>query len=802
MGKARDIVRLSLLLCLIVSPRNEAAPWREKNPFRVAASLPSKLIDSIMAQGNWNILFQEGPFSEFQRQIAIANHFALRADRKQAEFYFQKAETALDIAYGLMRGRFGWPRSYRELKATELPWGENRDTFQDYILCRLQLYIETGLGGHATGKLNFENLSRMRDESEKQLGTSIERKDGELSSLIRIIQEAVLIRNSRGLQAADKFAAESDKFTSSLKNYWSRRLHLFRIFENLYHGNLGRSLWLTDYLNEKQNDQRDAISLAQIYIRLSAYAKAEIVLKQAVESPDFRQPDTYGDHLQASDILQNLYTWIGRTAEAEATGMATLQMLTGLRESGTVPRDESLALRQAISDQELRQKIYAHTLNKSCPPLTAYSGDPEMPVEWRIKERIFFENCGMAHDSGAWNNLVSVPGINSDALAVAEYHGRAEKTIKGNALLNARPNEPGIRAYLREAVRLERTIRAGDRRKSADNLISYLRAQNRFSSEMLIFEWGFSAPDLTHATTRILPKTLDEKKALALFGELHREYALRMLRGKSLLFFSPEDAVILSGISSRAILGTADTSREVNLPLPGGKSLVFSDGTVTLGFEQATKDGKLSVFPREDAVPFSAPTGKDRILFGSAIWEVTPAPGSRLEYAPLFAYCTNCGSSPGVPARLIMNTRAESLKTDLADNFSLAPDIQKPQECAPPVPIIEDTLYFQPAIEELTYPPCDTRIDKLMLDYDGSEDLKMAAHLIFAMGWRKDLTMIFIPRSVTAQARSAYLFDYFQRVNRRQVKSREAFSEAKTRAEKSFPDDVALRSVRFYESVP
>lgn len=803
MVAAGRIARLSLLLLIIVSSERQAVPWREKNAFRVAASLPAKLIDSIMAQGNWNILFQEGPFSEFQRQVAIANHFALRGDKKQAEFYFQKAETALDIAYGLLRGRFSWPRSYRELKAADLPWGENRDTFQDHVLCRLQLHVETGLRDHAAGKLNFENLQRVLEESEKQLSTSIERRDTDLASLLRIIQDAIVIRNLKGTHTtllAEKFAAASDGIAPSLRNYWSRRLHLFRIFENLYHGNLGRALWLTDYLGEKQNDQGDPISLSQLYIRLSAYSKAEKVLKQAVESQEFRQQDTYGDHLQASETLQNMYTWIGRTADAEATGLATLQILTGLRESGTIPRDESLALRQAISDQELRQKIYAYAFHKSCPAPSAFSGDAEMPGDWRIKERIFFENCGMPRDPGAWKNLLAIAGLSSEALAVAEYHVRTDKAVPRGKPREAANDNLDIRAYLRESTQLERLIQSGDKKKSADALIRYLRAKSRFSSEMLIFEWGFSPPDLIQATLKILPKTLNDNKAAALFADLHREYALRTLRGKPLQLFSPGDAVILSDFLSRAVLGTVSPPREINLSPIAGKHLVFSDESVTIQYSPGTKEGKLNVAWFEDKASLAKPGQMSGVLYGSALWEISPSKGDGFEYPPLFTYCANCAVTAGTPERLIMNAQNGTLKTDLADNFSLAPDIHKASECAPAVPAMEDTLYFQPAFDDQDYMPCDLRISKLMLDFDNPEELKAASYLLFSMGWRRDLSVVMLPRAMTAQARSAYLFDFFQRINRRSIKSREAFKEAKSRAEKSFPEDVALRSVRYYES--
>jgi hypothetical protein len=318
---------------------------------------------------------------------------------------------------------------------------------------------------------------------------------------------------------------------------------------------------------------------------------------------------------------------------------------------------------------------------------------------------------------------------------------------------------------------------------------------------MLIFEWGLNPPDPVRNILKILPGTLNEKKAHTLFSELHRDYALRLLRGKPLQFFSPEDAVILSGFSSRAILGTTNMTRETSAPPLGGKSLLYSDESVIIEYVPGGKEGKLSITWRDKTSASMRSAQKNAVLYGSALWEVAASPDARLEYAPLFAYCGNCAATAGIPERLIMNTRAEALKTDLADNFSLAPDIQKPQDCAPAVPVMEDTLYFQPTLEEISYPPCDMRIDKLMLESESLGDLKAAAYLIFAMGWRKDLTVVFVPRAVTAQARSAYLFDFFQRVNRRRVKGREAFAEAKTRAEKSFPDDVALRSVLFYESI-
>ena len=68
------------------------------------------------------------------------------------------------------------------------------------------------------------------------------------------------------------------------------------------------------------------------------------------------------------------------------------------------------------------------------------------------------------------------------------------------------------------------------------------------------------------------------------------------------------------------------------------------------------------------------------------------------------------------------------------------------------------------------------------------------------MGWRKDLHTVVLPEALANAERVSFLYDLFQRTNRRQMRFSEAFSEAAARAEKSFPQGAPLHSLQVYGS--
>ncbi|HMY11791.1 MAG TPA: hypothetical protein PKC74_09205, partial [Turneriella sp.] len=57
---------------------------------------------------------------------------------------------------------------------------------------------------------------------------------------------------------------------------------------------------------------------------------------------------------------------------------------------------------------------------------------------------------------------------------------------------------------------------------------------------------------------------------------------------------------------------------------------------------------------------------------------------------------------------------------------------------------------------------------------------------------------LLLPDEMNAAARTAFLFDFLQRRNRREVPARQAFNEARRRAEKSFPPGSGIEAVRIY----
>ncbi len=800
MLKARDIARVSLLCGTLLFTQTDAVPWREKNAFKIATSLPKRLIDSIMAQGNWNILFQEGPFSEFQRQIAIANHFALRGDARQANFYFQKAGTALDIAYASLRGRFSWPRDPKSVTTASLPWGENRETFEDFLLCRLQLEIESMLVLHETGILKTSGFDNLVLETERQLGSPLRQKDADLEQMVGFVRDAVSIRSKKENPqvSAEKFAALSDKLAPSVRNYWHRRLSIFRIFENIHHGNAGRARFLAQYLEDKQKDQVDAMGLGRIYIHAGAYTDAKRVLGTALRADENKAADSFNDYLGYSGIAQNLLLRLGLKNDAESVSRETLQLLEEHRKAGNIPRDEIVDLEKAIRNEQLRLKMYAFTNRGSCPAAAPYTAETDMEREWRVRERIFFEECNQPREKTFWPALLKAQGNSAEIRAVAAYHLADAKEMKAHE-----SSPSAVIRHLNRRRLLADALARNQREKLPELTVAYLQTLNSLWPEFALFDWGINLKDdLTDIALTSIPANLSEKTARELIAELHRRFVWKNLTEANLSLYAAADAAIALKKTAAAVLDVPELTRALPPSSTTGKKAIYADAIFIAVFDATAKKGKWRLVRKSPGTAITtvlneAPPG-DYTLYGSAIAELG---GTRLTayLPPFYSQCPECQKrSENIPERLIILTQdetlARSLKNDLADNFSVVADAAQAGDCPAAAGSYDDSLIFSGGSSKPTL-PCNTKPEKIIADGDSIQ-------AAFSLGWKPGLTLILMPQTLSLQAKTSFLFDFFQRTNRRQVKPAEAFRDAKTRAEKSFPGETAVSELRYYESQP
>lgn len=795
----RGIAQLSLFAALAFFVQPSAIPWREKNAFKIATTLPARLIDSIMAQGNWNILFQEGPFNEFQRHIAIANHFALRGDNRLADFYLKKAGAALDIAYASLRGRFGWPRNASEQKAAALAWGENRDTFEDFLLCRLQLQIELTLLDHESGVLAPAALAQSVAEVEKQLSTPVRQKDADLEQIITVIREAAVIRtqkeNNVNLRAA-RFAALSDRIVSSARNYWSRKLTLFRVLENIHHGNLGRAFSLIKFLEDKQKDQIDAYNLARIYIRLGAYRDALGILQRELKRPELKTADNFAEFAAFSSLSQSLLIWLSQINEATALSAETTTFLAGLAQADAVPREEAVDLKKSLANERLRGKMLVYLKTGRCPELGSYTADTDMEIEWQARERIFYENCGLTRNKSFWTALQKQIRPASELKGIISYH-------LGDAI--SLPAKADASPLLRYLVARRALQKAPGRPELA---LAYLRQRNLIQSEFALFDWGLNlADDLTDRALEALPRNLPEKTARPLFAELHRRYVDKLSHTGGAFLFSPADAVHLTHKSSAAMLDQGSESGGEETYPGTGKVLLYADTVWLAVFDPTERKQKFRISKRVSGDVLPQLPGKGRILFGAAINELSLIADDRAaaHLPPYQNFCPDCGKAQGKsPERLVILNSNRSLReaytNELADNFSLVAPPGSWRECGTAATRFEDALLATADATGDFSTPCDLSADKIVLEYDTTA-ATVNNPLLFATGWRPGLAVVLMPRELPQQIKTSFLFDFFQRINRRQTKAGEAFREAKTRAEKSFPSEAALRRMYLYESL-
>lgn len=803
----RDITRLSLFIFLLFVLKAHAVPWREKTPIRFATTLPNRIIDSIMAQGNWNILFQEGPFAEFQRQIAVANHFALRGEKRPAEQYFSRAESALAIAYGSLRGRYGWPRSPAGLNADDLQWGENRETFQDYLLCRLQLYLESGLIAHENGELHFTDFDPVIVAYQKQLGSALQKKDQELDTLVRLIRDSLAIRSARepnGLARADRFAALSDTISGGGKSYWNRRTNWFRIFENIHYGNLGRALYLAGLQRRVSAENFDALALARILVRCSDYAAARAVVESAIGEENNRGADSYADYLRYSELLQNLAVWQRDNAAAGKTAAATVAHLEDLLKSEQIPREEIVDVRNATENQKLRMQKHAYLNQGTCPAAAGNAAEHE--IEWQVRERLFQENCGKAVDKAWWRSLLLSTENSTEirALAAQRLEGEQaagdflEKTAKADKTTE-------LTRFFVMRHRLQKALMRKAGNALPELLINYLRAAYQLQSDLLFLDWGIRLGDnLSLLALEKIPGKLTEKQAAAIFAELHRRYALDNLRGVPLAFFSAPDAAQLMQHMVPGLLDVSPVVKEESAQQQFPRyDLWYADGRLFLQYKAV--QGRLTRYQKlgDLAEAWQKNAGeREALVFGNV--SVFSGKGARpARIAPLFFYCSQCSTDAKLPERLVMpglnGRNASAIKAELSDTFSAAPEPQNFSECNAGETVFRDTLFIDAGNTDLLPLPCDLRLERLVTG-TGNGGSIFSPQVLLAMGWRKDLHTVVLPEALANAERVSFLYDLFQRTNRRQMRFTEAFAEAAARAEKSFPQGAPLQSLQVYGS--
>jgi len=755
-----------------------------------------------MAQGNWNILFQEGPFSEFQRQMAIGGHFALRGEVSQAEFYYRRAETALDIAYASLRSRFEWPRSPLQLKADELPWGENRDTFRDYLLCRLQLYIESGLAGHDLGKVGLERLAETVARTESQMSQSLKDKDADLDNFVRLLRGSNTLRATSGISQglrATRFLELSAAIPPSARNYWRRRTVFFQIQEHLYYGNLGIARALTDFLFSRHGDQSDPLAIARFWIQSSDFSAAVRLLEKEFSRDEVRSGENYADFLRISETLQNLHVWQKQYLRAAEIAQASHDLLNGFIADNLVPREEFVSVRRSAANQKLRGEMLRYLARGECPaPLKVFEGS-EPEAEWRIRERLFYQKCGLTEERDIWLKWLENKSLGAEAgdiiRFVLEIPASEKAGAKGTSLLQ----------YL---SLYRATTRPGAKPKQPELAASLLDASGKLHSDLVFLDWGLTLPvDAPQRALGQLKTPLRSNEASLVFSALHRQYARRQLRGSSLFQFSASDAGELRAELHDWILG-GDYGERTSPPAEPGGDLLYADSEQTILYQPGMQNSTIQVFDSWEKLSAEQRgsffrSGKPVHLFGRAPI-LTPAQAhtvTTLQIAPLFFSCSDCAPLMRTPARLLLHELPgngwKSTRADLADIFSSQFSLQLRPECGFTSGLFQDTLITQASGVQAEY-PCNLSLENLIIEEAGASQLPERQGLLWAIAGRQGGVALILPDGMNPAARTAFLFDFLQRRNRREVSPRHAFTEARRRAEKSFPPGSGIEAVRIY----
>jgi len=801
----REIVRLSLFVVCIAVSALYAAPWRETNPLKSLTNLPTRLIDSIMAQGNWNILFQEGPFREFQRQMAISNHFALRGGAEQAELQYQKAGDVLDIAYASLRGRFSWPRDATTINAADLPWGENRDTFQDYLLCRLQLFVEQGLARHERNVLQLDGFDNFLQQTETQLGTTLKKKDGDLAAFVDFLREMRKLRESKNLHPsllAEKFSALSDNSPTSTRNYWSRRFLLVRIVESLNYGNLAYAAALAEYYYNQQRKYADKLAFARLFIQAGAFATAQTILEESLADNDLKAPENYSEFASYSDLYQSLLVWLENGDAASVNAQNTQQHFAELSQSGKIAREDLVDFNaQRVQRNLLAAQLVWRTV-KVCPNTDNFASSEDLDVLQQIRERIFYEHCGLKRDAAWWHTASLAIKENTEARALLRFYLHNDKTfVMPKETATAKPT--AISEYFSARSALTTELSKKHPAKIGERLQAFLRVENQTLRSTIFFKWGIQLSE--NLLPRALRQIETEKKPKGIgniFTQLNFRYALQLYRKTRVPFFAPMDGAAMRAFVAQNLLGI-DLSIDKSFVMPNlaTRALVYSDESFIAVFDPTDRKKPLRYFENLNQ-NISLKGAKPIVYFGEAWTSIGRGLGG--EIAPLLTFCAECAtSSERNPRRLLMATSErkqwQQLTAELTDDFSSVPEPSTYTECSIASRAYIDTVIL-PAGSAIDKLPCNTLPEKIIIEDDAR--IAPSAYLAaLALASRPGSALIIVPKALTPQARTAFLFDFFQRTNRRQTRPSEAFREAKQRGEKSFADEAAFANMQYYESM-
>jgi len=756
MDGVAQTVRAALYVLLFASLDLAALPGREKNPLKFATVLPTRLIDSIMAQGNWNILFQEGPFAEFQRQIAIANHFALRGEVAQATYQFNKAQNALNIAYASLRGKYAWPRNPRDISVKGLSWGESRDIFQDFLLCEFQLFLERGLRAHTIGLFELDEFEEIVKRTELQLGSRIADRESEFERLIPLLRSAIQIRKSQKNTAilAYEFARLSDRETLSARNYWQRRLQTFRILENLHYGNIGRAQSIADYMRDRQKDQIDTIAFALIYLRCAAFNEARELLQSAIYFASKEGQTNFQDYGLAAAILENTYVETGHYADALQWSTRALSHLNGLKSSAEIQRSEMLELKRLIQEQTFRQHTATYLTTKAC-----IAEKPEIPEreiadsEMVLKYELFSRVCA------------------SKDLETFVVSRLSDKTLTTTATEKLN--------LITSDLALFKAIKRKDRKYLLENLSKNLHSHSAYKRDLIFFEWGILRSELPKGELlKLLSGKSDYRKAFNIFIHFRRYHLLANHHIPNLNLLGSTDIAVISRSLAARLFDFA--------PVP--ITDVASGQESPLHF--STADGTILFSPLQKKIEFFTDArvpAADTIYFG----DLPPDAPLLRRIAPLYAFCESCVTE-SAGARLLVAS-SQNQASDFSDIFSATVEL-KGASCNLSQDTSEDTILLK-VIDKMDNLPCDLRTERVIFEGD-----PVPTWLLSSVAWRKNSAMIVFPSNFAEATKNALLFDFFQRANRRQTTNREAFIAAFERAKRSFPDEKKLNQVFYHEA--
>lgn len=253
-----------MLALAVFSVHLNALPWNEPSRSVPAnlRNLPEGIADSIMARGNWQLLFPQNKFRDFQRTLTGAEQKLDLEFFQEAETEIQKAHDQLELIYAEIRGKYGWPKDIRQLRSTGKLLGEEAESFTEIQLARIQILtfeerlLTENQGYSADYKKKLTEIDRLLQDIPRETTAYRHLQKSKLLQYIEWQKEmGIFFEKGKfpGKKLEEFFQDRRAVMSESPDEYWSLKIRKSAVFHLVKSGNCREALYLIDENDSNEN---------------------------------------------------------------------------------------------------------------------------------------------------------------------------------------------------------------------------------------------------------------------------------------------------------------------------------------------------------------------------------------------------------------------------------------------------------------------------------------------------------------------------------------------------------------------